>query len=221
MVFSWALSLVAACLWHKFAWDADLQVSGEHFARAFLLVMSDASNASVLDANFALTPAALLVNDVSQWVYQLVFVKTGIEREFFMAIHGAQSDGLDQTMFDFMVSQRGYLEACMWATKLWGAKFALLLTTLPLFLAAYLVALVDGLVLRYIRREGGGRESAFIYHRSKYMSVMLLGSAMSALLLLPLEFEPRWVFPPLALCVGFMARIQWQYYKKYIYSPGN
>jgi hypothetical protein len=39
--------------------------------------------------------------------------------------------------------------------------------TLPLFLMAAFVGLVDGLVCRDIRRFGAGRESGFIYHRAR------------------------------------------------------
>ena len=58
---------------------------------------------------------------------------------------------------------------------------------LPLFVLVYLAAMVDGLTARYIRKQCGGRESAFVYHRSNLAIVMLIGSAVVFPLLLPLS----------------------------------
>ena len=65
-----------------------------------------------------------------------------------------------------------------WFHPLLGHRFArvaaifaesllVLCLTLPLFLMAAFVGLVDGLVRRDIRRFGAGRESGFIYHRAR------------------------------------------------------
>jgi integrating conjugative element membrane protein (TIGR03747 family) len=146
----------------------------------------------------------------------VVFVWTGVEEAYFRAQLGYAKDGLDAAFFRSLLSSAEQVEVMMLVTRLYGAKVAMLAGALPLFALAYCVAMVDGLTARYIRKAGGGRESAFIYHRSKWGIVMMSGTVVMGLMLLPLDYSPRWVLPPMALAIGLLARMQWAYYKKYL-----
>jgi len=48
------------------------------------------------------------------------------------------------------------------------------IAAMPIFLLFSLVALVDGLVQRDLRRWGGGRESSFVYHYAKKAALPLV-----------------------------------------------
>jgi len=211
LLMSWMLAIVVALGFQAYFWpDGESLV---RLQRAFSLIVVDAIGAT--DGVTAFSPGALTVR-LSDFVYNITFVWTDLERVYFLTRAGQVPDGPDVALFRFVATHTDKVETTMWATRIYGAKLALLLTSIPLFAVAYSVATVDGLVLRYIRREGGGRESSFMYHRAKYLSVMLLGSVLLAVLLLPLSYAPSWVLPVLALCVGVLARTQWTYYKKYL-----
>ena len=108
------------------------------------------------------------------------------------------------------------IQVAMLGTQLFGVRLATLFMVLPLIALAYAVAMADGLVQRAIRRVSGGRESSSIYHRAKYLQLVLVVTIGAAFLVLP---QPR---NPWALCVvslageAILARFQWTYYKKHV-----
>ena len=57
-----------------------------------------------------------------------------------------------------------FILAAMQVTQVFSVRLAILSLATPVFLLFSLVALVDGLVRRDLRRWGGGRESSFVYH---------------------------------------------------------
>jgi hypothetical protein len=75
---------------------------------------------------------------------------------------------------------------------------------------------IDGILFKAVRDHREGFKGQNMYHRSKYTSVMLLGTSLTVILLLPLEFRPSFILPLLAVCVGILGRIQWKYFKKYL-----
>ena len=128
---------------------------------------------------------------------------------------GKKPAGLDGAAFEFVRSNSAMLASLIWIVRIWGAKIALMISALPLYCFAYFIALVDGLVLRYIRREGGGRESAFIHHQSKFVIYMLGGFFIFFMVSIPFKLDPI-ILPVSAIFVGLLARFQWKYYKKYV-----
>lgn len=102
------------------------------------------------------------------------------------------------------------------ATKIFGIRFSVFITALPLFFLAYAVGSADGLVQRYIRRAGAGRESSSLYHRAKYFQMG--GAAFLGLIYvcLPIAIDPRWIMLPAAAVLALLSRIQWTYFKKYL-----
>ena len=60
-----------------------------------------------------------------------------------------------------------FVIAMMQVTQVFSVRLAILSLATPVFLLFSLVALVDGLVQRDLRRWGGGRESSFVYHYAK------------------------------------------------------
>lgn len=211
LLISWALAMVAGLYFHLEVWSG--QGLGP-FEESLNVLLQDAIGAGDIGP-LGLNAAALTVR-LSNLAYETVFVWTGLETSYFLALSGGTSARLDAGLYRWMVDHATTIEVAMQVTRIYGAKLAMLAASLPLFVVAYLVAMIDGLTARYIRKQGGGRESAFLYHRSKWALVMLLGTFVVFLLLLPLHYSPRWVLPAVAAAVGLMARVQWAYYKKYL-----
>jgi hypothetical protein len=73
------------------------------------------------------------------------------------------------------LANREAIETAMVGTQLLGVRLATLMRFLPLLLLLYMVGSVDGLTERAIRRSCGGRESASLHHRAKYLQMASLG----------------------------------------------
>jgi integrating conjugative element membrane protein (TIGR03747 family) len=78
------------------------------------------------------------------------------------------------------------------------------------------VALVDGLVQRDLRRWGGGRESAFIYHHVKKLLFPSLLLAWIVYLGLPFSLHPNFVILPFAGLFAFAVTVTAGTFKKYL-----
>jgi hypothetical protein len=122
----------------------------------------------------------------------------------------------DTIMRRSYVSHREGIEAAMVGTQLLGVRAAILARFTPLLLLLYAVGAADGFTQRAIRRACGGRESASLYHRAKYLQVAVLGLGGVALLLWP--GPVRWELCVVlgALLAGGLASVQWAYYKKHM-----
>ncbi len=206
LLMSWLACIAVGLYFHY-------QVYGESYAASKLLQVYQSVLTDTIDTQ---SERAAFIEWAGNRAYTLAFEWTGLDGLLSSFAHAGKPEGLDGIAYNFVASHLHVVQSVMLLTQIWGAKIALLLTSLPLFLLAYAVALVDGLVLRYIRREGGGRESAYIHHRSKHVATTLGGLFLMLVLAIPIQVQPRVLLPFAALVVGVLARIQWQYYKKYL-----
>jgi hypothetical protein len=152
----------------------------------------------------------------ANFLYAVVFEATGIHD---MALRFA--DGTALSIPDTLV-RRGYLanreaiEAAMVGTQLLGVRLAMLLRFLPLLLLLYAVGTADGLTERAIRRSCGGRESASLYHRAKYLQMAVLGLGGVVLLVWPGPVGWELHMGVIVVVAGGLARLQLAYYKKHM-----
>jgi len=100
--------------------------------------------------------------------------------------------------------------------QLFASRLAVLAMAIPLFLLAAVEAVSDGLVTWYLRRTGGGRESAFIYHRAKRLIALSVLGLCLAYLAPPMLIDPRWVIPPFVFAFAAGVRVATAYFKKYL-----
>ena len=114
------------------------------------------------------------------------------------------------------VSHRESIEAAMVGTQLLGARAAIVAWFAPLLLLLYAVGAADGFTQRAMRRACGGRESAGLYHRAKYLQVAVLGLGGMGLMLWPGPVRAELCVPLGAILLGGLARVQWAYYKKHL-----
>jgi len=112
-------------------------------------------------------------------------------------------------------------EVAMVATQLFGVRVALLVTAAPLLGLLYAVAFADGLVQRAIRRSCSGRESSSLYHRAKFLQLVMLAGMLALTLLLPISLDPRAIWVPGAVLMATAASVQWRYYKKHLWPIGE
>jgi len=124
-------------------------------------------------------------------LYAVVFEATGIHD---MGLRFADASALsipDTVVRRSYLAHREAIETAMLGTQLLGVRFAIFMRFLPLLLVLYMVGTADGLTERAIRRSCGGRESASLYHRAKYLQMVALGLGGVALLVWagPLAWE--------------------------------
>ncbi len=109
-----------------------------------------------------------------------------------------------------------FVIAMMQVTQLFAVRLAILTLAMPIFLLFSLVALVDGLVQRDLRRWGGGRESSFVYHYAKKASLPLVVLAWVIYLSLPFSLHPSIVVIPFATLFALTVAVTASTFKKYL-----
>lgn len=152
----------------------------------------------------------------ANFLYGLVFEATGIHDMGLRFANGSALSIPDTVVRRSHLANREAIETAMVGTQLLGVRFATLMRFLPLLLFLYMVGIVNGLTERAIRRSCGGRESASLYHRAKYLQLVVLGLGGVTLLVWP--GRVAW-----ELCAGlsivameWLARLQWAFYKKHL-----
>ena len=114
------------------------------------------------------------------------------------------------------VWSENYLIAAAFTTLTFIVRLQVLVLTLPLFVLAAFVGLVDGLVRRDIRKFGAGRESGFVYHRAKASLMPLAVLPWIIYLTLPISVHPLLVLLPSAALLGLAVNITAGSFKKYL-----
>ncbi len=149
-------------------------------------------------------------------LYGVLFEATGIH-EMGMRFANPWALSIPDTLVRrAYLAHREAVETAMLGTQLLGVRLAILARFLPPLLLAVAVGALDGLTQRAIRRSCGGRESASLYHRAKYLQMVLLGLGGAGLLIWPAPVAWAWCAGLIAVMTGGLARLQWTYYKKHL-----
>lgn len=109
-----------------------------------------------------------------------------------------------------------YVRAAGNVLQLYGIRLTVLVMAAPLFLMLILVGLVDGLVQRDLRRWGGGRESAYVYHYAKRSNLFFLGLGAIVYLAIPVSLHPSMVLVPFAVVCAVTVGVTASRFKKYL-----
>lgn len=154
--------------------------------------------------------------------YDVVFVQSGL-LDWMRGASAQASAGSHQQTIDFRhymgliyVHLEGYLIASAYTVLVFLVRLLVLCLTLPMFLMAAFVGLVDGLVRRDIRRFGAGRESGFLYHRAKAALMPLAVLPWVSYLALPVSVPPLLILLPSAMMLGLAVDIAAGSFKKYL-----
>jgi integrating conjugative element membrane protein (TIGR03747 family) len=154
--------------------------------------------------------------------YEWIFVKSGLLDWMSQASARARapshSDARDARYYisQVYVWSESYLIAAAFTTLTFIVRLLVLVLTLPLFVLAAFVGLVDGLVRRDIRKFGAGRESGFVYHRAKASLMPLAILPWIIYLTLPISVHPLLVLLPSAALLGLAVNITAASFKKYL-----
>ena len=124
--------------------------------------------------------------------------------------------GLRPTLHKIYQPIAEFMIAMMQVTQLFSVRLAILTLAMPVFLLFSLVALVDGLVQRDLRRWGGGRESSFIYHYAKKATLPLVVITWVVYLALPFSAHPSFVVLPFATMFALSVAVTASTFKKYL-----
>lgn len=161
-------------------------------------------------------------NWLVEQAYQWIFVKSGLLEWMRNAADQASAPSQNAARdFRYYISQayvwiESYLIAAAFTTLVFLVRLLVLVLTLPLFLLAAFVGLVDGLVRRDIRRFGAGRESGFIYHRAKASLMPLAILPWVTYLAIPVSVSPLLILLPAAVLLGVATNLAAGSFKKYI-----
>jgi integrating conjugative element membrane protein (TIGR03747 family) len=109
-----------------------------------------------------------------------------------------------------------YLRAAVAATEVYAIRLAVMVSALPVFLLAGLVAVVDGLGQRDLRRFGGGREKGQVYHLARGLVFPAFTLPWILYLSWPAAVRPGHFILPFALVFGFALWIAASSFKKYL-----
>ncbi|EGT7582404.1 TIGR03747 family integrating conjugative element membrane protein [Salmonella enterica] len=111
---------------------------------------------------------------------------------------------------------RVFLEATLYITVVFVVRVSILLLSLPLFVMAAAVAMVEGLSIRDVRRYGAGYESSFLYHHARGLIKSSLVYPCMAYLSWPAAAYPNAFLLPSALLFGVVLTVQASTFKKYL-----
>lgn len=158
----------------------------------------------------------MIISTLADGIYQVVFGWTGLDEFMRRAANSAPLSPLNETMRSFVLGNWVFLETAATGLQLFTLRLGVLLLTLPLFLVTAVAATSDGLITWYLRRTGAGRESGFIYHRTKRGLALSLLAIWMVYLVPPVSLDPRWMVPPFLIIFGIASRITAAYFKKYL-----
>ena len=161
-------------------------------------------------------PCARVPGHAANVLYALLFKAMGLHDMATRFGEGTALSMPDTIVRNTYIEHVEAIQVAMVGAQLFGVRLAMLGMTLPLLLLLYAVAMADGLTQRAIRRASGGRESASLYHRAKHFQVMVLAIGSAITLLAPVSLDAVWLWVPIGIIVGGLARVQWAFYKKHV-----
>jgi integrating conjugative element membrane protein (TIGR03747 family) len=151
----------------------------------------------------------IILNTVNQWL----FIETGFNR-FINQTQDAVKEKTLKVQIYFWCKE--YVFAAIYMISTFTLRLVIFLLSMPLFLLAITIGVVDGLVRRDLRKYGCGYESGFIYHQSKVMIIKPLIASGMLYLALPFSIHPLVILLPSAVFQGISISITVGSFKKYI-----
>ncbi|MGE0684313.1 MAG: DUF4400 domain-containing protein [Candidatus Binatia bacterium] len=157
-----------------------------------------------------------IIRMISDSIYQVVFGWSGMDDLLRQAADPTPLSPLNEIMRSFARGFWVFLETAAVGLQLFALRIGVLVLATPLFLVTAIAATSDGLIPWYLRRTGAGRESGFIYHRSKRGLALSVLALWVIYLVPPIPLNPRWVIPPFLCISAITIRVTVAYFKKYI-----
>jgi integrating conjugative element membrane protein (TIGR03747 family) len=169
--------------------------------------------------------ASLLVSDTAAYasafadtLYHWLWQKTGLETAilWLAATPPPGASSLQASAHTLYVAIAQFVSAAANITQVFGVRLAVLTLAMPAFALAVLLGVLDGLVMRDLRRWSGGRESSFLYHHAKRWIWPLFITVWVFYLSLPMSIHPAFSILPFAALIGMVVTVTVSTFKKYL-----
>ncbi|MHA6788166.1 TIGR03747 family integrating conjugative element membrane protein [Pseudomonas bijieensis] len=211
------LSIAIECAGMYFIWPEEGWYHSQQMFEFELAQLSKNFTRSALIQEPGRTTQALVL-----MAHEIVLVKTGIAdslQDASKKARKAQNNRAHSSRY-YLGAIYTYLEnsliAAAYTVLVFIVRLLVLVLTLPLFMTAAFVGLVDGLVSRDIRRFGAGRESGYIYHRAKACVMPLVTWPWVSYLALPMSLDAALILLPSAILLGIVIALMVSRFKKYL-----
>lgn len=149
-------------------------------------------------------------------LHRVLFEWPGFDGMLVRAQNPVPLGGLDEMMRRAVLRTSEFWGTALSGLELFSMRLAVLAVSLPLIALTAICGVADGLLSRHLRRTGGGRESAFVYHRAKRHAghaVLVLGLISAAS---PVTADPRMVITAFVVVFSLLLRIGTATFKKYL-----
>lgn len=213
MVGALVLSILVECVCIALLWPEQ----GWHHARDMLHFELSQLSTEFTRSAFMQEPGHIARSLVEE-AYQWIFVRTGLADDIQNVSRRVSTGARDFSYYlgVVYVYLEDYLIAAAYTVLVFLLRLLVLFLSLPLFLLAVFVGLVDGLVRRDLRRFNAGRESGFIYHRARASLMPLAVLPWVIYLALPVSISPLLIILPCALLLGLAMNITAGSFKKHL-----
>ncbi|SUC13753.1 integrating conjugative element membrane protein, PFL_4697 family [Proteus vulgaris] len=109
-----------------------------------------------------------------------------------------------------------YLLATFFVLQIVMMRVMILVLSITLFILVIIVAVVDGLARRDLRRYGAAYESSFLYHHAKRIIKPTIYIPCVLYLSLPFAVYPNFLLLPSTLLIGMAISVTVESFKKYL-----
>lgn len=190
---------VVAC---HFQWPAILDGEQTTVTPNYLQEVQRRASAHAVDSKLSYTLSAA--------TYALYVKGTGI--------HGALlHHDVNGTVARIIQSYPDELAAGMIAAQVFGIRLGNVLLLMPFIILVIVLASIDGLTERMIRRACAGHESATVFRLTRRFAYKLLPPAVGLIYLcLPYDLRAGDVLIPALVVTAMLVRTKWKYYKKHV-----
>ncbi|CDG16789.1 TIGR03747 family integrating conjugative element membrane protein [Xenorhabdus doucetiae] len=217
ILMSWLFSLLLEYLGMAFFWPEPGASHSRQMMKTELQYLSTEFTQSLLLSSPSVTVSAWLVQ-----AYQWLFVDSGfigwVQGQSYYQLH--TGNDFRREFNAALQGVSGYLReywlAAVFITMVTLIRLAILLLSVPLFVMVVLVALVDGLGRRDLRRYGAGYESSFVYHHAKRGIKPTCTVPCVLYLSWPDTIYPTVILLPAAVLLGIAVVIAASMFKKYL-----
>ncbi|MDC9623087.1 TIGR03747 family integrating conjugative element membrane protein [Xenorhabdus sp. XENO-7] len=217
ILMSWLFSLLIEFIGMVFFWPELGASHSQTMMKTELGYLSTEFTQGLLLSDPSMTVSAGLAQ-----AYQWLFMGSGfmdwIQGQRHYQLH-ARNDfvrELNDGLFWLSNILQDYWLAMVFMTMVTLIRMAILMLSVPLFVMVILVALVDGLGRRDLRRYGAGYESSFVYHHAKRVIKPACTIPCVLYLSWPGAVYPTLILLPAAIFLGMTVMITASMFKKYI-----
>lgn len=152
------------------------------------------------------------ITDFSQWMQDsllkmpLSAIRTG----------NGITDGINVGVIKTIQAGEQYLLATFVVLQIVMMRVTILVLSIPLFILVIIVAVVDGLVRRDLRRYGAAYESSFLYHHAKRIIKPVIYIPCVLYVSLPFAVYPNILLLPSILLIEMAISVTVGSFKKYL-----